>query len=149
MRKPKQVLVFLYRINKEKKYEYCIFRRKNMKIWQALSGGVEDNESLFETVKREVNEETSLIVYGIYQLSSKSTIPVVNIAGNFAWGDDVYVAMEYSFAVFVKNGDIILSDEHDDYGWFTYENAYKKLEFDSNRTALWELNKKLLNSTLL
>lgn len=30
MRKPKQVLVLLYRKNKENKYEYCIFlRRKN------------------------------------------------------------------------------------------------------------------------
>ena len=31
MRKPKQVLVFLYRKNKNNEYEYCIFYRKKCK----------------------------------------------------------------------------------------------------------------------
>ena len=32
--------------------------------------------------------------------------------------------------------------------WFIFEEAHKKLEFDSNKTALWELNQRLLNSDL-
>lgn len=148
MRKPRQVLVFLYRKSKSNEYEYCIFYRKKMEIWQAISGGVEDNEMLVETVKREVLEETGLDVNDVFELSSVSTIPVVNVTGEFTWGKDVYVVTEYSFGVFIENSDIKLSNEHKQYGWFTYDDAYKKLEYDSNKTALWELNQRLLNSDL-
>lgn len=148
MRKPKQVLVFLYRKNTNNEYEYCIFYRKKMQIWQAISGGVEDDETLIETVKREVLEETSMVVNDIFELSSVSSIPVVNVTGEFSWGNDVYVVTEYSFGVFTENSDIKLSSEHKQYEWFTFDEAYEKLKFDSNKTALWELNQRLLNSDL-
>ena len=134
MRKPKQVLVFLY--------------RKKLQVWQAISGGVEDDETLIETVKREVFEETGIEANDIFELSSVSSIPVVNITGKFSWGNDVYVVTEHSFGVFTENSDIKLSSEHKQYEWFTFDEAYEKLEFDSNKTALWELNQRLLNSDL-
>ena len=109
MRKPKQVLVFLYRKNKNNKYEYCIFYRKRLQIWQAISGGVEDDETLIETVKREVLEETGIEANNILELSSITSIPVVNVTGNFSWGNDVYVVTEYSFGVLTDNNDIKLS----------------------------------------
>ena len=106
MRKPKQVLVFLYRKNKNNEYEYCIFYRKKLQVWQAISGGVEDDETLIETVKREVFEETGIEANDIFELSSVSSIPVVNITGKFSWGNDVYVVTEHSFGVFTENNDI-------------------------------------------
>ena len=148
MRKPKQVLVFLYRKNKNNEYEYCIFYRKKMKIWQAISGGVEDDETLFETVKREIKEEANLYVNDIYQLSSVCSIPVINITGEFTWGNDVYMVNEYSFGVLVNDCEIKLSNEHKEYLWLTYSEAYQKLEYDSNKNALWELNERLLKSDL-
>lgn len=148
MRKPKQVLVFLYRKNKNNEYEYCIFYRKKLQVRQAISGGVEDDETLIETVKREVFEETGIEANDIFELSSVSSIPVVNITGKFSWGNDVYVVSEHSFGVFTENNDIKLSSEHKQYEWFTFDEAYEKLEFDSNKTALWELNQRLLNSDL-
>ena len=148
MRKPKQVLVFLYRKNKNNEYEYCIFYRKKLQVRQAISGGVEDDETLIETVKREVFEETGIEANDIFELSSVSSIPVVNITGKFSWGNDVYVVTEHSFGVFTENNDIKLSSEHKQYEWFTFDEAYEKLEFDSNKTALWELNQRLLNSDL-
>ena len=42
-----------------------------------------------------------------------------------------------------SNEEIILSDEHKSMKWMTYEEAITKLKFDSNKTALWELNEKL------
>ena len=119
-----------------------------MQIWQAISGGVEDDETLIETVKREVFEETGIEANDIFELSSVSSIPVVNITGKFSWGNDVYVVTEHSFGVFTENNDIKLSSEHKQYEWFTFDEAYEKLEFDSNKTALWELNQRLLNSDL-
>ena len=114
-----------------------------MQIWQAISGGVEDDETLIETVKREVLEETGIEVNDIFELSSVSSIPVVNVTGKFSWGNDVYVVTEHSFGVFTENSDIKLSSEHKQYEWFTFDEAYEKLEFDSNKTALWELNERL------
>ena len=148
MRKPKQVLVFLYRKNEDENYEYCIFYRKRLKFWQGISGGVEDNESLIETVKREVFEETGIIVNDIYQLSTVSSLPVVDVIGEFFWGNDVYVVPEYSFGVPLENYDIHLSNEHKEYKWYLFDEAYEKLKFDSNKTALWELNQRLLSNDM-
>ena len=148
MRKPRQVLVFLYRRNQNNLYEYCIFYRDKLKFWQGLSGGVEDDESLYETVEREVYEETGIKVNDIYQLSSISSIPVVDVMGEFFWGKDIYVVPEYSFGVPLENYDIHLSSEHREYKWCLFEEAYEKLKFDSNKTALWELNQRLLNNDM-
>lgn len=149
MRKPKQVLVFLYRKNEDENYEYCIFYRKRLKFWQGISGGVEDNESLIETVKREVFEETGIIVNDIYQLSTVSSLPVVDVMGEFFWGNDVYVVPEYSFGVSLENYDIHLSSEHKECKWCLFDEAYEKLKFDSNKTALWELNQRLLSNDIV
>ena len=40
-------------------------------------------------------------------------------------------------------GDIHLSSEHKEYKWVEYDEALKKLKYDSNKTALWELNERL------
>lgn len=148
MRKPKQVLVFLYRKNETGVYEYCIFYRSKLQVWQGLSGGVENDETLIETVKREVFEETSIRVNDIYQLSSISSIPVVDITGEFSWGNDIYVVPEYTFGVPLENYDIHLSSEHKIYKWALFEETYGMLKFDSNKTALWELNQRLLNNDM-
>ena len=148
MRKPKQVLVFLYRKNENNLNEYCIFYRKKLNFWQGLSGGVEDNETLIETVKRETLEETGIKIDNMYQLSSISSIPVVDITKESSWDNDVYVVPEYSFGVPLENHDIHLSSEHKEYKWCLFDEAYEKLKFDSNKTALWELNQRLLNNDI-
>ena len=148
MRKPKQVLVFLYRKNEDENYEYCIFYRDKLKFWQGISGGVEDDESLIETVKREVFEETGICVNDMYQLSSISSIPVVDITKESSCDNDVYVVPEYSFGVPLENHDIHLSSEHKEYKWCLFDETYEKLKFDSNKTALWELNQRLLNNDI-
>lgn len=38
MRLPKQVLIIPYRIINNK-IQYCIFKRKDLKVWQWISGG--------------------------------------------------------------------------------------------------------------
>ena len=143
MRRPKQVLVFLYK-KVGNDYFYCIFLRKSG-IWQGISGGVEDDEALIDTVKREVLEETGIVVSNIIELSSVSSIPVIDVVGDYIFGSDVYVIPEYSFGVYCDS-EIKLSLEHKEYKWVSYDEAIRYLKYDSNKTALWELNERLKKS---
>lgn len=145
MRKPKQVLVFLHRKNNDK-YEYCIFYRKKDKFWQGLSGGVEDNEELADTVKREVYEETGIKVNNVIKLDTISSIPGINVNKNFNYKNNIYVVYEYAFGININDEDIKLSDEHEEYRWVNYEEAIKLLKYDSNKTALFELNERLIHN---
>ena len=64
-------------------------------------------------------------------------------------GPDTYVIPEYAFAVEIRNDDNIqLSNEHKEYKWVEYDEAIKKLKYDSNKTALWELNERIKNDAL-
>ena len=146
MRAPYQILTILYK-RENNRILYGIFYRNSHPIWQFISGGGENNEKPLETVIREIKEETSLVVEKaqIKQLDSKTTIPVLNITGEYTWGTNVYVVPEYSYAVEIEgeNSNIQLSNEHKEYKWVEYDEAVEKLKYDSNKTALWELNEKL------
>ena len=37
----------------------------------------------------------------------------------------------------------MLSSEHKEYRWVKYDEAMRLLKYDSNKTALWELNERL------
>ena len=144
MRLPKQVLVIPYRIINEK-VEYCIFRRKDMPVWQWISGGVEDTDvDILAAVKRELYEETSISNnINIIELEGFTKIPVVNIVKRFKWGEDVFYSEEYSFAVNIDKRKIEISQEHSEYRWASYDEAKTLLKYDSNKNALWELNEKI------
>lgn len=144
MRLPKQVLIIPYRI-KDENVQFCIFKRKDLEFWQWISGGVEDfDENIYAAAKREIFEETGVgSNLELTQLECITKIPVVNIVKEFRWGNDIFYADEYSFSVKFDNIDIALSDEHSLYSWMSFEEAKKLLKYDSNKSALWELNEKI------
>ena len=143
MRLPKQVLIIPYRIN-NKNIEYLMFKRKDFKCWQWISGGVEDfDKDVFEAAKREFFEETGINEVELEKLEIVTKIPVVNIVKDFVWGKDVFYADEYAFAVNINGKEIILSNEHEEYKWVVFKEAKELLKYDSNKSALWELNEKL------
>ena len=43
----------------------------------------------------------------------------------------------------LEGEDLQLSAEHTAFQWLSYEDAYEQLTYDSNRIALWELNRRL------
>lgn len=144
MRKPKNVLVFLYRFNKN--IEYCIFYRNDLKFWQGLLGGVEDDEELTDTVIREVYEETGIKVNNIMKLDTISSIPGINVNKEFNYQNNIYIVYEYAFGIKINNEEIKLSDEHEKYKWVRFEEANNLLKYDSNKTALFELNERLVHN---
>lgn len=38
---------------------------------------------------------------------------------------------------------VVLSCEHTEYAWLNYESAQALQKYDSNRTAMWELNRRI------
>jgi len=67
---------------------------------------------------------------------------------HLSWGSDIYVVNESAFGVRVKDKNLIISEEHKSFGWFTYEESIELLKWDSNKVALWELNQRLINNML-
>jgi dihydroneopterin triphosphate diphosphatase len=139
-----QVLVFPYLRDQTGSLRYALFRRADASYWQGVAGGGEEQETPLQAARREAAEEAGVPETAEFlPLDSVATIPVVNVTGDFSWGPDVLVIPEYTFGVYCERPDLKLSDEHTDYGWFGYEEAMRKLRWDSNRNALWELNHRL------
>lgn len=144
MRTPYQILLFPY-MKKDDQIHYALFKREDMDVWQGIAGGGEGDEKPIDAVKREALEEGEIPLDSNYiKLASIATIPVTNICG-FKWGNDIAVIPEFSFGVELKSTKINIGHEHTEFQWLSFEEAMKKLKWDSNKTALWELNYRLAN----
>ena len=143
MRAPFQILAIPYRRSNDI-LEFCVFHRADFDQWQFIAGGGEDNESPAQAAKREISEECGVIVDYIIELKSMCYIPTDIFPMRYLsnWPEDTYVVPEYTFG-FEYADKIKLSHEHTECEWLTYEDAYAKLKWDSNRTALYELNCRL------
>lgn len=129
--------------------EYALFKRKDMDVWQGIAGGGKIGETPLETAKRETLEESGIPTDNQFiQLDSKATIPVEYVVGKFLLGSETYVIPEYCFGVDVREEKIIISKEHTEFTWVCFEKAIELLEWDSNKNALWELNKRILRQGL-
>ncbi|MHB1152402.1 MAG: NUDIX hydrolase [Eubacteriales bacterium] len=143
MRAPFQILAVPYKINNGTPL-YCVMRRSDAEYWQFIAGGGEDNETVMEAAKREIFEESGLHADNMIKLTALSYVPADCIAESHRknWPADTYVIPEHCFA-FECCGDITLSNEHTEFMWLAYEEAWKALQWDSNRTALYELKRRL------
>jgi dihydroneopterin triphosphate diphosphatase len=144
-RAPFQVLVLPYRIVRGNRILYAVFRREASTggYWQGIAGGGEGGESPREAAQREALEEAGIDPSNPWiRLDSKAMIPVANVAG-FLWGPDVVVIPEYCFGVEVEDRQLKLSPEHPQFRWSQYHSAHVKLHWETNKTALWELDYRL------
>lgn len=143
MRAPFQILAIPYR-KVEGTLLYCVFRRADSGQWQFIAGGGEDNETLLNAAKRETLEEAGVQFGKWMPLTSLCYLPVTVVAEKHRqhWNKDTLVIPEYAYA-FECPDEVTLSNEHTEYAWLPYEEAMQKLQWDSNRTALYELNCRL------
>ena len=149
MRNPYQILLIPFSLFKKELYVY-IFKRSNGGWWQFVSGGGEDEESIAETVLRELEEETGIRIDGeLIELQAIASIPVSAFNDKFIhFKNDTYVIPEYSFAVNIEQSLIQLSNEHSSFRFVKAKDAYKLLRYDSNKTALFELEQLFINGKL-
>ncbi len=143
-RAPFQILVLPYRKTRDI-LEFAVLRRTDYLCWQGIAGGGEDGETPLEAAKREAFEEFG--ISGACQftpLQASCALPFTLFEDNDTWDPALYVVPEHSFGADCTCQTLALSHEHDAAEWLPYKEAHAQLTYDSNRTALWELNQRLL-----
>ena len=124
-------------------YEFALLKRKKDGIWQSVAGGGEAGETPEMAAYREAFEEAGLPYSSrLYKLDTMSYIEGNIFKCYEQWGKDIYVIPMYYYSA-EYDGDIQISNEHSEYGWFSYEEAQKLLYWHDNKVGLWELNERL------
>ena len=145
MRAPFQILAIPYRMV-DGEPSYCVFHRSDQDQWQFIAGGGEDREAPIEAAVREISEEGGVTAENVIPLTSMCYIraDIFPKRHLYGWPKDMYVLPEYAFG-FACEQEITLSHEHTACVWLNFKEAYAKLKWDSNRTALYELHCRLTN----
>jgi dATP pyrophosphohydrolase len=147
-RAPFQVLIIPFRIAQGQIPEFAVTKRSDMDVWQFLAGGGEDVETPMQAARREAMEEGKLPSdCNLIKLDSIASIPGIYFAAYKEWGDDIFVIPEYAFGVDVEDNTLSLSSEHTEIQWLHYKEADAILTWDSNKTALWELNERITQTS--
>ena len=137
MRQPVQVLVYPSRVVCSGR-EYLLLRRIASRggHWQGVTGGVEDDESLEETAKRELFEETGFVSSALKQTEYSYSFPIRD-----EWRDmyaaGVETIVEYVFVAVVDSGqEPAITWEHDEWQWCSCSQALRLLKWPENIEAL-------------
>lgn len=139
-----QVLVIPFQVDSNGEPRYLLLKRSDENVWQWIAGGGEDDEEPKQTARREALEEAGIPRDArLIRLDSTASIPAMHFADRHLWGGDIYVIPEFSFGVECQMEEVCLSGEHGACEWLDYETARGRLEWDSNRTASWELHSRL------
>ncbi len=108
--------------------------------WDFVKGKIEENETLYETARRETKEETGI-----------SNIEFIdgfeeNIEYDFRFKrEDVHKKVIF-FIAKTDTKKIRLSHEHNDYLWLGYNDALKKTTYQGSKNVLIKANEFLLNT---
>ena len=87
--------------------------------WEFPGGQVENGESLMEGVLREVREETGIEA----RITGISGIFATTTRHKAAWGEDLPPILNIDFRCERVSGEARISEEHEDIGWFSQEEA--------------------------
>jgi dihydroneopterin triphosphate diphosphatase len=144
-----QVLVLPFRASVSGGFEFGALRREDDGNWQGVAGGGEDGETPEVAAVRETLEEAGIPSSArFYRLQSQCSVPTYHFAARRQWPADLFVIPEYSFAVECPFTELRLSGEHAAQAWGSYDETFGRLRWDSNRTALWELDERLRRGLL-
>jgi lipoyl(octanoyl) transferase len=116
-------------------------------FWQPITGSIETNELPIETARRELIEETG------HRGDPRALDLTQSFLIESQWLESRYpspiVASEVCFAAaFDSRLPIRLdAEEHDEHGWFTFEEAYEKIRWSDDREALERLESQVPATT--
>jgi 8-oxo-dGTP pyrophosphatase MutT (NUDIX family) len=138
MRQPIQVAIYCVRMIKNG-WEYLLLHRipSGGDYWQAISGGVEDDEEYFTTARRELKEETGFEPLELQLIDYSYTFPVEDSMRKL-YEQKVDLITEIVFLAIVKAGKdpTITPVEHDDFKWCRFEEAVENLYWPGNKKSI-------------
>lgn len=125
--------------NKKRNYLIIKRREKDGGFWQGVTGTVEEGELLTDCLTREIKEELGIKKEDIAKISQ--------ILQTIQWKkQNGFVITEYVYAVKIdRKQEIWLSDEHVEYKWCDFDEAYNTLGKENNKNTLKfvDMNEKL------
>jgi 8-oxo-dGTP pyrophosphatase MutT (NUDIX family) len=161
-RRPDKVLVFLYRrshaaygatsvsdaVGMVDRSLYLLLQRHPSRsesgpIWQTVVGTVRWTEERIQAARREVFEETGLtMLRGITAIGYAFSFPIRLAKDQESWyapGQTTIDNTVFAAEVFGRR-PILLSPEHQSYGWFSFEEALERLHWPEEKEALLRLH---------
>lgn len=125
----------IFRVKNEK-VEYLILRRDENEafpnLWQMVTGRCDENEKGFETAIRELKEETSLNPINLW------VVPIVNSFYSEK-SDSIFLIPVFLFRC-NENDEVILSSEHSEYEWCSFEVARSRFAWSGQRESITLVN---------
>ena len=116
--KDKELKFLLLKRNKNKLYEH---------LWQGVAGKIEKDEKAWETAVRELKEETGLAPKKMF---------VADHVSRFYEKHKDRMNLVPVFGIEVDSKDVTLSDEHIDYKWLDFEEAFDTLIWNGQKQGL-------------
>ncbi len=112
--------------------EFLILKRSPYQyypnLWQMVSGKIKENEKAYESVLREIKEETNLIPEKLW------VAPTVN---SFYAPDGDYISLIPVFAAKVNYfSEVQLSSEHVAFKWLTQDEAKSHLAWQGQKNSV-------------
>lgn len=120
--------------------EFLLLKRANDQaypgLWQMVTGKIRRNEKAFQTVLREIKEETGLIPKQLW------VAPTIN---SYYEPKKEFICLIPVFAARVKDQKIKLSSEHVEYKWVNRKTAQKLLAWEGQRNSVRIIEEYFLN----
>src|SRR3989338_126071 len=115
---------------------FLLLKGKTTGWWVFPKGHVEEGETLLEAAQREIKEETGFCDLTHYE-DFIEIISFVNLKGN---------QKEVHHYLFDTNSfESVISDEHVDFVWLKFEEAYEKIDHDNQKRILKKAYQRIKN----
>ena len=118
-------------------YRYLVIKNNRSNHWSFPKGHVEQGETLEDTAKREVLEETGLHI---------EIIPGFMTASEYLIQNRVEKTVNIFVASTKDTNTTIQESEIEDYAWLAFDNSVKRLKFENDRKILLDAKTFLLEN---
>ncbi len=152
MRLPINIQIFVVRKSGDSYQYLMLFRHMTLpNFWQPVSGGVEDGESIEQTARREMREETGLTDYILrdpnYWRSYEVPKHWFAVHGWEIW--DITHNVAKIFIAEIPFDAVITMDpnEHNQMRWCSFEEAMAMLYWEGDKKALVRVREFLMKNS--